>query len=218
MEIIVQGKAEDFFKPDEALFFFEFNVKGNSYEEVLSQGVNNVDLFIKNILLLNGFKMEDLKTRSFVVREDYIYNEITRKNDFNGYIFNQSATLKFDYDKNRMATLMERISKMSNAPKYQLSFGIKNEKECKRTILSKAYQDAKLQAEAIASAAGKTLKDCVKVDFKPFTTTIVSESYLDSDMAYAKSARFGAAPTIINTFTPEDIKLTETLYCLWIAE
>lgn len=28
----------------------------------------------------------------------------------------------------------------------------------------------------------------------------------------------GVAQTILNTFTPEDVELKETLYCLWIAE
>jgi len=35
---------------------------------------------------------------------------------------------------------------------------------------------------------------------------------------YKKAIREGAAQTIINTFTPEDIELSETLYCLWLAE
>ena len=88
----------------------------------------------------------------------------------------------------------------------------------KRKILSKAYKEAELQAQAIAEAAGKSLKQCVKVDFKPFTTYYVSQTTIDSDMMHAKSAKLGAAPAIINTFTPEDIELSETLYCLWIAE
>ena len=35
---------------------------------------------------------------------------------------------------------------------------------------------------------------------------------------YAKAERAETATTIMNTFTPEDIELSETLYCLWIAE
>lgn len=87
-----------------------------------------------------------------------------------------------------------------------------------KEILSKAFKDAELQAQAIAEAAGKTLKQCMKVDFKPFTTTYVSKSILGSDMVACKSACTGAASSIVNTFTPEDIELSETLYCLWITE
>ena len=87
-----------------------------------------------------------------------------------------------------------------------------------RKILAKAYHDAELQAQAIAEASGKLLKQCVKVDFKPFTTEYISKTSFDSDVVYSKAIREGAAQTIINTFTPEDIELSETLYCLWLAE
>ena len=218
MEIIVQGKGTEFFTPNEVILNIGFNTKGQSYEEVLSEGVKSVQKFVNELLLQNGFTTEDMKTRNFVVREDQKYDEVTRTYLFDGFSFNQNATLKFDYNKERMAKIMEDLSKLDNAPTGQINFGVKDAKECKRKILSKAYKEAELQAQAIAEAAGKSLKQCVKVDFKPFTTDYVSQTTFDSDMMYAKSARLGAAPAIINTFIPEDIELSETLYCLWITE
>ena len=218
MEIIVQGKGTEFFTPNEVILNIGFNTKGQSYEEVLSEGVKNVQKFVNELLLHNGFTTDNMKTRNFVVREDQKYDEATRTYLFDGFSFNQNATLKFDYNKERMAKIMEDLSKLDNAPTCQINFGVKDAKECKRKILSKAYKEAELQAQAIAEAAGKCLKQCVKVDFKPFTTDYVSQTTFDSDMMYAKSARLGAAPAIINTFTPEDIELSETLYCLWITE
>lgn len=218
MEIIVQGKGTEYFTPNEVILNISFNTKGQSYEEALSAGVNNVQKFVNELLLQNGFTTDDMKTRNFVVKEDKKYNEMTRTYIFDGFSFNQSATLKFDYDKERMAKIIEALSKLDNAPSCQINFGVKDAKECKRKILAIAYKEAELQAQAIAEAAGKNLKQCVKIDFKPFTTEYVSRSAIESDMMYAKDARFGAAPAIINTFTPEDIELSETLYCLWIAE
>ena len=218
MEIIVQGKGTEFLTPNEVILNIGFNTKGQSYEEVLSEGVKNVQKFVNELLLQNGFTIDDMKTRNFVIREDQKYDEATRTYLFDGFSFNQNATLKFDYNKERMAKVMEDLSKLDNAPTCQINFGVKDAKECKRKVLSKAYKEAELQAQAIAEAAGKTLKQCVKVDFKPFTTDYVSQTTFDSDMMYAKSARLGTAPAIINTFTPEDIELSETLYCLWITE
>ena len=75
--------------------------------------------------------------------------------------------------------------------------------------------DALSKASAIALAANKKLKDCVKVDFKPFTSSYVSETSLYSkDMAI----RGSISEAIVNTFTPEDIAVFENLYCLWITE
>jgi uncharacterized protein YggE len=218
MEIIVQGKGTEIFTPNEVILNIGFNTKGQSYEEVLSEGVKNVQKFVNELLLQNGFTTDDMKTRNFVVREEQKYDEATRTYLFDGFSFNQNATLKFDYSKEKIARIMEDLSKLDNAPSCHINFGVKDAKECKRKILSKAYKEAELQAQAIAEAAGKSLKQCVKVDFKPFTTDYVSQTNFDSDMMYDKGARLGAAPAIINTFTPEDIELSETLYCLWITE
>lgn len=215
MEIIVQGKGTEYFTPNEIVLNIKFNTKGESYEEVLSEGVKNVQKFVNELLLKNGFTIEDMKTRNFVVREDQKYNESTGTYIFDGFSFNQNATIKFDYDKERMAKIIEELPKLDNAPTCQINFGVRNTKECKRKILAKAYKDAELQAQSIAEAAGKTLKQCVKVDFKPFTTEYISQTTFNSDMTYG-AAR--VAPTITNTFTPEDIELSETLYCLWITD
>ncbi len=223
MEIIVQGKGKEFFSPNEVVLGINFNVKDLTYEDVLTKGVNNVMNFVNNILVPNGFTKDDMKTRSYYVNESKRYDEATRKYYPDGFAFNQSATLKFDYDKAKLAKIMDDLSKLENAPNVGVSFGVKDAKECKRKILSKAYEDAKLQAEAIAIAAGKSLVGCAKVDFKPFTTNYISETTFDSGVKFSRARADGALGAsnqdkIMTTFTPEDIELNEVLYCLWIAE
>lgn len=218
MEIIVQGTGIEFFAPNEVILNLNFNTKGQSYEQVLRDGIKNVQYFVNELLLKNDFTKEDMKTRNFIIREDRKYNETTRKYELDGYSFNQSATLKFDYNKERLAQIMMLLSRLENAPMCEINFGIKDEKQCRRNILAKAYKDAEDQAQAIAIASGKVLKECVKVDFKPFTTSYFSSSSFNSDIMYAEKACVGTAQAIVNTFTPEDIELNETLYCLWVAE
>ena len=218
MEIIVQGKGIAYFTPNEIILSMNFYKKGNSYEEVLSSGVMSVQDFINNILLSNGFNKEDMKTRNFVVREEQKYDNMTKQYLSDGFSFSQIATIKFDYDKEKLANIMEQLSKLDNAPQYHADFGVKDKKDCRRQVLVNAYKDAELQAQAIAEASGKKLTQCAKIDFKPFTTTYVSQTDFEGEMMYATADRAGTATTIMNTFTPEDIELSETLYCLWLAE
>lgn len=219
MEIIVQGKGIEYFSPNEVVLNIHFYVKGSTYEEVLTKGVNNVMNFVNVILLNNGFTKDDLKTRSYFISEEKRFDEITRKYYPDGFSFNQNATLKFDYDKEKIAKIMDELSRLENAPNVNINFGIKDAKECKRRILAKAYDDAKMQAEAIALAAGKNLVGCAKVDFKPFTTNYFSESSFDGNVRYkAKAMGVNNQESLMTTFTPQDIELSETLYCLWIAE
>lgn len=216
MEIIVEGKGIKYFVPNQITLNLNFITKENSYEKVLEYGSKNVEKFINTILKNNNFSISDMKTRNFVIREETKYNEETRKYEFDGYSYNQRATLSFDYNKEKLSKMMKEISKLPNPPFYQINFEIKDERECRRNILKDAYLDAENQANAIALASGKTLKQCVKVDFKPFTTSYISQTTFGNELMYSKKANI--SETINNIFTPEDIELTETLYCLWIAE
>lgn len=67
---------------------------------------------------------------------------------------------------------------MNDVPQCHVAFGVKDEKECRRQILTKAYKDAELQAQAIAEASGRILKQCAKVDVKPFTTVMFHKQIL----------------------------------------
>lgn len=218
MEIIVAGKCTNSFVPDEVRLNINFFVKGNTYEEVLNKGTLNIQLFIEEVLLKNNFKKDDMKTRSFIIKEEKKYNEITRNYDFDGYSFSQDAILKFDYNSNLMSNIIVAISKFSNSLTCQINFDLKDEEKCRKTLLANAYKDAENKAMVIAKASGKMLKCCQKVDFRPFTNDYVSNTMVGNEMMYAEKYMKGAVQSIANNFTPEEIELTETLYCLWIAE
>jgi len=218
MEIITEGKSNDFFTPDTTIININFITKDKNYEEVIKLGSKNVLSFINNILNKIEFEKDDLKTKNFVIREETKYNEITRKYEFDGYSFNQNAILKFDYDKEKINKFISKISKIDNPPVYQINFGLKNENDCKKQLIKKAYNDAFEQAKIIAEASGKELKECVKIDFKPNETSYISQSNINSDFMYAKSMSIRDTGIITNIFTPEDIEINECLYCLWKAE
>ena len=138
MEIIVEGKGNITVVPDQIVISLDFVTKGETYEEVLELGSRSVYDFIQNIMLPNGFSKEDLKTRSFVIREERRYDEITRKYLFDGYSYNQHGTIKFDYDKDLLARFMDALSKIANPPKAYINFGIKDEKLSRKETLKLA--------------------------------------------------------------------------------
>lgn len=218
MEIIVEGTGRKFVTPDMITLHLNFVTKGNTYAEVLENGVKNVQKFV-SLLLENQFQKEDMKTKKFIIREEKKYNEITRIYEKDGFSFQEQATLTFDYDQDVMANMMEKISKLENAPMYQIFFGIKDENTIRQNLLKDAYKEGEKQAKTIAQAAEKSLLECRKVDFKPMNTTYTSTSMLDGTLMRRGMDCFSAtANEITNIFTSEDIELSETLYMLWIAK
>ena len=229
MDIIVEGVGKKFYSPDEVEINLDFYTRADSYESALENGTKNVENFINDVLEKMDFNKEIMKTRNFRVYEEKQYDYDRRKYIESGYAYTQQANIKFNYSINIIAEFMDMVSKLKNPPKYHLLFNVKDIKGCKDEVLAEAYNKAKEKAETIARAAGKELKECVKTDFRPFEESVVSRSSLNSqDMYMEKEQSFGASnfdmakntgvqDTIQTIFTPEDVEITETLYCLWIT-
>lgn len=217
MEIHVEGEALEYVSPDQVILNIEFKKKGESYNAVLTEGIESVKTFIEQILIPNSIDKEELKTRSFTIEEDKKYNNKLKKYEKVGFLFNQEAVLRFDYDKILLATIMISLSNLKNPPLCYVEFGLKDKKEVQKNILSKAYEDDKIKAEAIAIASKKKLKDCIKTEFlKKSNSEFISNFAIEEGII--TSSLEVQTKNIVNTLIPEDIKLSEKLYCLWITE
>lgn len=225
MDIMVEGTGIRYYRPDQAEISLNFYTKTGSYESALEEGTRDVQVFIEKVLEQMQFSKEDLKTRNFRVYEEKRFDYEKKIEIKYGFAYTQGATLKFDYDINIVAEFMDRVSKLENPPKYTIAFNVRNEQQSKNEAMAEAYNKAKEKAEAIAKSAGKALKECVKVDFRPFEERVYSRSTLGSGVFEAETSDFNmkarkmsTQDTITNIFTPEDIEISETLYCLWISE
>ena len=232
MDIMVRGEASKYFKPEEVIIDLVFSNKDMKYDKVLEDGLKNVQDFIINVLEKLDLKKEYLKTNSFNISEQNVFDYKTNKRKFDGYLFRQTAHMRFDYDLKKMTKFMELVANLKNPAYYKLRFNVKDLDSCKNMVIDDAYNIAKSKAEAIAKAAGKNLKDCVKIDFRPFSERVTSDSTITSfgkqsglsiggvgDLAMAEKAMVRQEAQIIeNTFTPEDVEITEEIYCLWITE
>ena len=223
MEIMVSGNAKRFYSPDEVITKLNFYTLADNY---LEKGVKDVENFIIDTLEKLNFKKENLKTNNFRIYEEKKFDYENKKEIKLGFAYTQSAVLKFDYSNEKVAKFMEKITKLKNPPKCSFEFGIKEEEKIRNEILAEAYLKAREKANVIAKAANKELKDCIKTDFKPFNSTSISNTHLDTAMfergTEARMMKCTAdnalSDVITNVFTPEDITIEENIYCLWITD
>jgi len=221
MEIIVKGEGRMFVAPDQTILHFEFSLEEKKYTKALENGSLVVSTFTKEIARKHGFETKDFRTNSLRVRREAKYDSIKKKNSCVGYSYKQNLELKFDYDMERTAKIIEDVSGVLNPPDYSVEFTVKDEEVHKQECIFMAFRNAEISAQSIAKAAGKTLKCCEKIDFNPFSNTFVASGYeigLGSGDAYNLQGNISIARAINDTFTPKDIEIAETLYCLWIAE
>ncbi|MEG1751507.1 MAG: SIMPL domain-containing protein [Clostridia bacterium] len=215
MEIMVEGKGQKFYKPNQITINFNFENLSDNYETALADGVQNVENYV-NMLSTLTFDKKNVKTLSFKVGEAKHYDELTRKYVLDGYLFNQNAILKFDYKMSCLSQLMEKTSKFKNPPKYTISFGIKNSKKIETNIIELAYQNAEFQANAIAKSCGKKIKECLKISFEPFEDKLISNTNYCRDGMQFKCGQ--TQQSIENVFVPEDIEINKTIFCQFVAQ
>lgn len=220
MDIIVKGSGKLYFKPEEISISLTFGAKTLKYDETLELGTKSVEEFVENILPQIGLQKENLKTFNFNLKEVTRYDSKNSKYEFEGYKFMQKSELKFDFDISKMTKFIEIVSKLKNPPQYTFAFNVKDVENCKNLAIKNAFEAAKNKAFAIAFAAGKQLGDCLKVDFQPFSQSLTSETTIGSSdiMFKASMERSSIADSLEKTFVPEDVAISETVYCLWKAE
>ena len=229
MEITTEGTAEDFFAPEQISINLTFSVKEKEYGNVLREGTKSVVSFMDEVLINIGLKNEDVKTRNFKVvertkqvrkKEKNIYGQYDFEYIPDGFEFVQSATIKFDYDVAKMSSFIEAVSKLNMPPIYSITFEVKNPDEYKSKVLAVAFRKAETKAKAIALTAGFKGVECLKTSFMPLEEKIVSNSRFASQEIpmFCQADCDNISGNISRTFTPEDIHISETLYCLFAAK
>lgn len=232
MEILVNGTASRYFRPEQVVSAITFKAAESKYEKTLEKGTEAVNRFVTAVIIELGEKKEALKTSGYRVQEKYKLNG--NKRVFDGYEFTQSAKIKYKYDAEKMGLFIKLTAGLKDPPSYVIGFEVDDEDVYRNQVLEEAVKKAKAKAETISTAAGLSLSRCIKIDYKPFSGSSVSSSHIGSrdflmESAFsdtidplpqitASRAFLSVSDTIQNTFTPEDICITETLYTLWLAE
>lgn len=230
MQIFTNGQGKKDFAPDQIIAIVTFGFRADTYDEALKGGVEKVRSYIEDIAEVTDFEPSDFKTRAYAIQERFHVNSLTPKTEADldknlqkrvsdGFFFTQYAHLKFDYDKMRLAKLLAISSKLPNSPMLHIDFSLKDVAAKNRELIALAYNDAEEKAAALASAAGKTLKNCVRVEIDK-----APQGSMRDEMMFKKEASFGAAlgdsfeqqlQNIDETFQPDDITLTKEISCVW---
>ena len=226
MQIFVSGSARKEFAPDQVVASATFSYHAGTYQEALDGGVRKVKDFINTIVENTDFTANDFKTRTYSIHERFITNRIEAKSveDLDkklekrvsdGFYFSQNVSIVFDYDRERLAKLMTVSSRTPSAPMLYFRFELKDVEAKRKELISVAYADALSKAEALAVAANKNLRDCVRVD-------IDGGAPRETGLMMRGAAKFSqdgdfkeTLQNIDETFKPENIELAKSISCVW---
>lgn len=107
-----------------------------------------------------GLPDDAVRTLSFVIQPDYAY--VNGEQKFRGYVASNSIAIRVD-DVAKVAACIDAAGGVSQASIDQLEFDVKDRKAATEEALRLAVADAMSRARAMATGAGRSAGDILKV-------------------------------------------------------
>ena len=212
MKIQVNGIANRFVPPNEIILNIFFTQKGETYQEAVSKGLNNIYAFNSLVLIDNGLDENKLQTKNFSVNESQSFNDVTKNWEKDGYIFNQEAILKIDNDNKLLTKIIKSISMLENSPSLTVSYGLKDDNnKILNLLIKEAYADAVSKANMIAKTTNSHITNTIRVELQPIN------SVLRTNITYSNIEFSKLSDMDTSMITPEDIEVEINLLCIFEA-
>jgi len=208
--IRVTGNSHLDVKPDIGILSIQISNKNMNFNETLT-GLNEKTKDVTKQLQSAGFKESEIKTTDFQVRENRIY----RRDSYidSGYVATQNVKVEFKYSKERITKILTTFSKSKTDFNLNFSFKLSDDLNAKseQDLIKLAVKDAKAKVQVIAESANVKLKRIQEITYGEISTPRYSV-----DAAAMRFKSEAAEP--MQSFTPEDIMLTDTIMITWEIE
>ena len=161
LKVIGEGTVTS--QPDQVIL--SFNVKSKSME--YSTCINNLNTKtdnLRNNIVSADLSKTDLKTTSFNIDSEFRYNN----NDdyiFDGYSASHQLVIKLPMDKELLNQVLHRITEGHSEAEIEMDFTIRDQEAVNRKVLARAVQNARQNAETLATAAGVVLGELQQIDY-----------------------------------------------------
>lgn len=148
--ITATGTASMEVAPDTAYVNFNVFGRGDTAEIAANISANRV-ASVKRALAVAGITKEDIETINYYVNP--VYGE---KGKINGYQANHYMKAKIS-DINRVGEMVDVLAANGADSINNVDFGVSDQELLQRQLLGKALENARLQAEVVATAANREL-------------------------------------------------------------
>lgn len=217
--ISVSGQATEEIAPDVA--YLNVNVLVEEKDSKLAQGkaATIMDSLFKNLKEL-GVNKEDISTTDFRVDfiRDYSYHPVKPlkegsselPNGIIGYSVQNQVKITIN-DINKISEIIDAVSGINNVSVHNLDFSIKDIEKAKNQITQKAIENAKEQANSIASSLDVKVSGVQKVEVSNVSNPYGRE-LMNYSMAKAESM------DVSTPISPEEVKLNAQVQVTFLIE
>lgn len=201
--ISADGKAEEEYMPDMAVISGYLETKDRSAEGAREELARKMAA-VKKTLAANKIPDADIKTSGYSVGPDYSWEKGRRV--FKGYKGRVSYSIKVK-DLDRLSAATDKTIQ-NGLQINNVSFDLKNREAKEAELLTKATQNAKKRAAAVAAAGGRTLGALISADLKSVSGNTVRYG---RNVLMAKAASSDAEESTATEFEAGTFRLTASV-------
>jgi len=207
-KLTITGKAKLSVSPD--IVILSFNIFGHEWEyeasmNTLDDKVNT----LRAILISNGIKKEELKTKNFSVDRSETYDRKEEKSKFNGFKATHDMDLILPLDKVLLNKLLTEISSISNDLEFDISFGVKNTEPFGKELIKIAITNGKETAQLICESSGVELKEILNIDYD------IDDLYIRSQASSNRQGFMNMDRSLTPDFEPDNITISDSINITW---
>jgi uncharacterized protein len=195
--VSADGKFEA--NPDTAVVQFNISAQKNKSNEAYDRASQAVEQ-VRQILRSNGIDPKTAQIGTFSIQPVYDYSNAKQK--LIAYRVNADVTLKLK-DFAKVAPIAQQFSDMDVTGNQSVSYTLEEIDVAKTKAVEDAYRRARLSAEAVAKAGGRTLGDLSYASVDTFENVQGPRPMLMGAMK-----RELAAPAPTEEFTPQEVTVT----------
>jgi uncharacterized protein YggE len=196
--VSADGKFEA--NPDTAVVQFNISAQKNKSREAYDRASQAVEQ-VREILRSNGIDPKTAQIGSFSIQPVYDYNNPKPK--IVAYRVNADVTLKLR-DFTKIPPIVQQFSDMDVTGNQSVSYTLEEIDVAKTKAVEDAYRRARLSADAIAKAGGRTLGDLSYASVDTFENVRVQPM----NMGLQQMSKLQAAPAPTEEFAPQAVSVT----------
>ena len=208
--ITVRGSANVKVKPDYVNILINLETLDIEYSAAMKEAARRIE---KLKVALKSVKVdtEDLRTTDFGVDTEWEWTKDKYGNRqthvFKGYKIRQNLKLGFDFERERLVTILSAVSKSDVDPEFRVRFTVKDTSAVKEELFAKASENARKIAEGLCRGVGKKLGDIININYSWQEINI----YHEFGRYYEAKCIEEDAPDI----NPEDLDASDSVTFTW---
>ena len=166
------GVAKTFVKPDIAYLTVGVTSNKATVTEALNDSNAKMNAIMGALKTL-GLSEDDMQTSSFWVSPEYNYND--QPPTLTGYNVTNNITVRTAPDK--LSAVISKAAEKGANNFYDFQLQVEKIEEVKNSLLPKAIEDAKKNAETLAASFGKQVKSFKMVSYEFINPTSIQPIY-----------------------------------------